>query len=302
MKGLLAIFIAALLWSSAGTVAKVLVVGVSPFTVILYRFGFASLVLLPLFLRVKKPKRYLRNLLPLGIFNSLNVIFYYSGAKLTTANTMVILGTAVPITATVLSYFLIKERITKQKIAGILIGLIGVLYIALLPILSKGQTNLGSLPGNTLEVASLISWSLYIVYSKHILTEHEFSPILSTSINLFTCTISALLLTLVTGQSLFLPAMLHPAYGATMAYAAIGLTVITFFLFQWGVRYVTASTASLKEYIQLIGGIAVNGLILGEPFSTSYFIGTAFVVAGVIVASGAHLTKKLAGIQFGQGD
>ncbi len=301
-KALLAIIIAACLWASASSVAKVLVAQTNPFVVTFYRFGIASVILLPLFVIAKKPKGYLLQLLPLGLFNTGNVLFYYTGAALTTANTMVILGTAVPITVTACSYLLIHESPSRQKLIGIVLGLIGVLYIVLLPIIVHGQAIGGTLAGNLLEVGSLLSWTMYIIYSRHILSKGTFSPIVSTSINLFTCTVGSAIAALVTHQSFLVPAFRTPTYLGTMIYAAIGITVITFFLFQWAIQHVSASTASLKEYLQLVVGVGINGVVLGEAFTVNYILGSALVVIGVIIATSGQITKKLSAILFSQGE
>jgi drug/metabolite transporter (DMT)-like permease len=107
---------------------------------------------------------------------------------------------------------------------------------------------------------------------------------------------------LLTHQSIIVPAFRSPAYFGTMMYTAIVITVITFFLFQWALQHVPASTASLKEYIQLIVGIGLNGIILGEAFTIHYFLGSVFVVIGVLIATSQHLTRRLASVLFSRGD
>lgn len=301
-KAFLAIIIAASLWASAGTVAKILVAHAGPFVVTFYRFGIASLILLPFFLTTKKPKGFFKHLLPLGIFNTLNVLFYYSGAALTNANTIIILGSVVPITTTLFSYFLIHESVSKQKIIGVTLGLFGALFIILLPIITRGQIVGGSLIGNLLEVGSLLSWTMYIIYSRFILAKGEYTPVLSTSINVFICTAGSFIAALIARQSFYVAAFAIPTYLGTMLFTSLGLTVVTFFLFQWAVQHVSASTASLKEYLQLVIGIGINAAILGEHFTVAYFIGSILIVIGVLIATGQQINRKLASLLFAQGE
>lgn len=84
-----------------------------------------------------------------------------------------------------------------------------------------------------------------------------------------------------------------PAYIGIILYAAIGITVVTFFLFQWGVQHVSASTAALKDYIQLVIGIGLNSVILGEHLTGAYLWGSIFVGIGVFLATGQRLSKKI---------
>lgn len=301
-KALLAIAMAAALWGSAGATSKTLFIESFPFVAASHRFLLASLIILPFFLREKRPKGYLIKLLPLGLFNTGNVLFYYLGLSHTTANTASIIGTAAPLTTMLLSWVLIKEQIGKEKIIGILIGLIGALFIVLLPMIEKGSVTTGSLYGNMLLICSLVSWTMYMVYSRFILSGGNYSPVLSTSINIFTVAIAASTASLIAGQSIVSPALTHPTYLGTLLYAAMGITIVTFFLFQWGVAHVSASTASLKEYLQLVVGVGLNALILKEQLTNAYLVGSLLVGIGVFIASGKRISKKLAAILFAQGE
>ena len=301
-KALFAIFISAILWASAGSVSKLLFMEATPFVAASHRFILASLIILPFFLRVKKPKGFFRSLLPLGICNAGNILFYYTGLSLTTANTGSILGTAIPITVALLSPFFIKEPIGKNKLTGILIGLVGALCIVLLPMIEKGTGTSGNIFGNLLMVGSLLCWTLYIIFSRRILSQGDFSPVLSTSVNIFVVTVAATLASVIAGQSLLSPALYVPAYMGVLLFAAVGITVTTFFLFQWGVQHVSASTASLKEYIQLVVGVAINAVILGERLSLAYVLGSVLIITGVLFATRQHITKKTAAALFSQGE
>lgn len=301
-KALLAIFVAALLWSGSAAVPKLLFLKAPPFTVAFERFAIASLLILPFVVRVKKPKNYVMSLLPLGIFNAVNIICYYGGLSLTTANTASILGPTVPLVVAVLSYILIGESVSKKKFFGIAIGLTGALLIVLAPLWYHSAFTVGNLWGNLLLVGSNVSWSLYIMYSRKILSEGTFPPILSTAMNFFAVTVTTGVAALLFRQPLLTPAITQPAFLALLLYAAIGITMITFFLFQWGVQYVTAATASMKEYIQLIVGIGINTVVLGDHFTVTYVMGSLLILIGLTIATSEHMTKKLASVLFTQGE
>ena len=301
-KALLAILISAILWASAGSVSKLLFLESPPFVAASHRFLLASLIMLPFFLRAKKPKNFFRILLPLGIFNTGNVLCYYVGLSLTTANTGSILGTAVPLVVALLSPFFIKERIEKEKFIGIIIGLIGALCIVLLPMIEKGGATSGNIVGNLFMVASLLSWSMYIIYSRRVLAGGNYSPVLSTSVNIFTVTTAAVTASLLSRQPLLTPALFIPTYFGVLIFAAIGITVATFFLFQWGVEHISASTASLKEYIQPICAVAINAVVLGEQLTTTYILGAILIVIGVLFATHKHIPRKIAATLFAQGE
>lgn len=288
-KALLAILIAAVLWGGAGTVGKILVREGNPFVVTFYRFGIASMLLFPTFLKVKKPPGYLRDLVPLGMFNALNVILYYSGLTTTTANTAMIIGTATPITTLVLSHFLTKDHITKEKVIGILTGFIGALLIVLLPLFQKGSVVHGDFRGNVLLIAGMICWSMYIVRSRVMVAQKTYTPLLATLMNFFVTTATAGLFALLNNQSFVLPALHKPYYAGTLIYASIAITIVTFFLFQWAVQHLSAATVSLKEYLQLIIAIGLNALILNEQLTVFYGVGAMLIVIGVFITTGQKM-------------
>lgn len=292
-KALLAIITAALLWSSAGVTAKLLFETSHPFVAASHRFLLASALLLPWFLREKKPKGFLRKLLPLGLLNAGNVLFYFSGLNLTTANAASILGTTAPLLTTVFAWFFIKERITLEKGVGIFFGLIGALFIVALPIFERNSTSSGSIAGNILLTGSLLCWTTYIVYARYILKEGLYSPVLSASINIFTVAVAATGAAVLTNHRIISLSFLSPQYMGILLYASIGITIITFLLFQWGVQHISASTASLKTYIQLISGVGLNAIFLNERLTGGYVIGSILVIIGIFLATGRQMTNRI---------
>lgn len=301
-KALLAIFVAAVLWASAGATAKILFQEAPPLVAAFHRFFLASILIFPFFLKAKKPKGFVRTLLPLGLFNAGNIFFYYTGIARTTANTSTIIGTAVPLTTMLLSWLLIREHISPHKLMGVLIGLLGTSIIVLTPVFQKGSAMHGDILGNILLVCSLISWSFYITYSRSLLSKGLYSPLISTSMNIFVVTIATGIGALIVNKSLITQAIFVPSYIGVLTYAAIGITISTFFLFQWGVQHVTATTASLKEYLQLVLGFGLNALLLGERLTGEFFIGGALVAIGVLLATGDKISRKFSSLLFSQGE
>ena len=292
-KALIALIATAFLWGTAGTAAKFLVAQAHPFVITFYRFGLATLLLFPLVIKTKKPNGWFRDMLPLGIANAANVLFYFSGIALTTANTGSLLGAGVPLLTAILSWFLIREPIRMNKLIGILLGLMGAVLIILVPILEKGQAVGTSLPGNLLMLGSNIAWTLYIIRSRAATLQSTFNPILATFTNFASCTVAGAIAATVTHRPLIIPALTDPGFVGLYVYTVLGVTIATFFLFQWAVQHVSATTASLKEYLQLLVAVSVNFVFLGERFTPVFFAGSVLILAGVFVATGQRITATL---------
>lgn len=292
-KAFLALLLIAVLWGSSGVTAKLLVREMNIFVVLFYRFGIASLLVTPLFLRQPKPEGYLKILVPFSMLNSFNALFFYAGLSRTTSNAAYIINTSTPLVIAVLAHFLIHEQIQRKKLFGIGIGMIGALFIVLLPLLTKGENVYGDFTGNIFVFLALICFALYAVGSRHLLSNQRYTPLLTTALNFFTTTLVCGLTGLVTGQNFISPALGDTRYLVILFYTAIPMTVFTFGLLQWVFKHISASSASLKDYIQLIVAVGLNGLILGEKLTVYYFIGSTLVILGVFIVTGSYFIRKI---------
>lgn len=291
-KALLSIILVSMLWGSAGVVAKILVRELHPYVILFYRFGIAAVVILPWFINAKKPKYMWRILIPFSLLGAANAIFFYHGISRTTASSSAIIGASTPLITAILAHILIHEHTPKEKIVGIIIGLIGALYITLLPLWEQGQSIGGDVWGNILLIIASICWTLYVVGSRHFLTTNKYTPLIMAEINFLTLAVVSLVLALVTKQSFYTPRVMDPTYVAVFLYSTIPVTVITFGLFQWAIKYLSATTASLKDFIQLIVGVALSIITLKETVNASFIIGSLIVILGISIATGKSVISK----------
>ena len=114
---------------------------------------------------------------------------------------------------------------------------------------------------------------------------------------MFTVALTATGVALFTGKSLVSSIYMSPTYLGLLFYAATGFTIVTFFLFQWGIRHVSASTASLKEYLQLVLSVSINTIVLSERLSMPFFLGSILIVLGVVLATRQRPDKKMVALE-----
>lgn len=294
-KALAALLLVSVLWGTAGVTAKILIQELDPFVVLFYRFGFASLILLPWFIKAHKPAHYWRTLIPFSLLSIGNAVFFYLGIAYTTTSAASVISTSTPLLTAFFSHFLISERTSIEKIVGIVTGLIGTLIIILLPLWHEGKSIGGDLRGNIFILLSVTSWTLYLVGSRKFISQEKFSPIVMTEINFLTLGFVSLTVALATKQSFFTEALYDPSYVLLLLYATIPVTVVTFGLFQWAIKHVSATTASLKDYIQLIVGVGLSLVVLRETVNTPFIIGSAIVIIGVGISTGKAIWRTLRG-------
>ncbi|MFT3702795.1 MAG: DMT family transporter [Agriterribacter sp.] len=135
--------LAVIIWSGNFIVARAVIKSISPFSLSFYRWGTAAVIMLPIALNkvkqewtiIKKSLYYLFwvSLSGITLFN----MFVYIGGHYTTAINLALIGTtSSPIIAVVLARIFLKEEISWQKIVGMFICLLGVIFL-----ISKGDIN-----------------------------------------------------------------------------------------------------------------------------------------------------------------
>jgi drug/metabolite transporter (DMT)-like permease len=292
MKALIAIILASLLWSTAG-LAKIIVRELDPYIAAFLRFFVASLVILPFFLKEKINRKHIfRDLVPLSLLSSANILFYYIGLSTSTANAATLIYAGVPLVTAVIAHQWIGERMNVQKLIGILLGLVGILFIALLPSVAKGESVTGTLTGNIFFVLAVLVWSLYTIGSRQAIAKKGYSPLTVSSVSIFTTTLFFLCISLSTFKPGYVPILTHPSTILIVLQLGIFATVATYLLFQYAVKHSSASTAVLGNYIGPVFAILVNVALLGETITPAFLVGTILVLAGVVIASGSGLWQE----------
>lgn len=288
-----AIGISSFLWATAGVTAKILLRDFEPFPLAFWRFFFASIALTPIFIRLKIfNSKFLREVLPVAILSTGNITFFYLGLTRTTANASAIIYTGTPLLAAILSKYTIKENLPGRKLWGILLGLLGVLVISILPMLERGQQLSGDTFGNFLTFIASCSWAGYTVGSRHLITRKNYSPLSITAISILVSTAVFFALSIVLAKQNFITPLFNPINAILIAHISLLVTVATYLMHQWAIKYSSATTATLTNYTSTIIGVILGITILGEPFTTGFAIGTFVVFAGIFLYTG-NLSKEI---------
>ena len=292
-KALLAIILASLLWSTAG-LSKIVVRELDPYVAAFLRFFVASLVILPFFLKSNiKRKHLFRDLVPLSMLATANILFYYLGLSVSTANAATLIYAGVPMLTAILAHKLIGERLNKQKIMGITMGLVGIVFIVVLPVITKGESVSGSLHGNIYFLLAIIVWSFYTIGSRRAIAVKQYSPLTVTSVFMFTACVVFAIISLFTFQTRYLTVLAQPRTVLLILHLGTLVTVATYLLYQWVVKHSSATTATLSNYIGPVFSILINVTFLKEAVTPAFLIGTALVLSGVVIASGSGLLQEV---------
>ncbi len=282
-KSLMIIILAAVIGGGVPVLGKIALHQIPPLSFTLIRFFLASIFMVPLFLK-SKPKldKYFLNAFLISILAVLNVVFFAYGIRLTDATISQMLYTSVPIIAVIFSILVLKERLTKQKITGVLLGFVGALLIVISPIIIKGQSDQMSFLGNIIICLAVFSFSLYTVLSKSV--QKHLSPIQLTSMFVILTTLIMIPLSLTEvssypnwWQSLSLQSIL-----STM-YVGIAGTFIYYSLYQYAIKHGSPVIASMTLYLQPIATYFWAYFLLGEKLNLYFILGAILVFLGAWV-------------------
>lgn len=289
-----------LFFSSNIIFGRGVVAEVAPFTLAFLRWSFCAAILLPFVLRAKKTaipfvKNHKFLWLTLGFLGMwiCGAIVYVALGYTTAINTALVYTTA-PI-FTILIQFIWQGRAVKlREIIGIIAATIGVAYIVL-----KGDLaaflQLDFNIGDILILFCAISWAGYSVLQK---TEPcRDIPMLS-----------MLGLTTLSGAILLAPfAVYEFLSGAQMpvsqhAWLSIGgivlfASLLAFTGTQHGIRNLGPQITGFSLYLLPVYGVLLAVIFLDETYQQFHFIGTIFVLGGVILATAPLNFKKKETVQ-----
>lgn len=282
-KAIIFISLASLFGGAAQPVIKIGLETIPPLSFVFFRFLFAGLIVFPFFFNKSFIKSFWQ-LLPLSILGTLNIIFAVFGIGRTAATIGQLLYAGVPILTVLFLFILFKERLSQNKVIGVLIGFLGVAFVVLLPILEKGSKFSGDLLGNILIACGVVSWSLYMVYSRKALK--NFSPFIVTSVFIWATCFSAF-------PFFLMDFINHPAWWEkstlpsvfSIGYSSIFTTIATFILSQYAIKYGGSILASLQFYLLPIVAYLSASFLLGEQLTLGIVIGGALALLGVYITT-----------------
>lgn len=174
---LIVVSIATLIYGVNYTIAKeVMPIYVKPFGFILIRVIGATAIfwMLSLFVKSQKiDKSDYKKILIASFFGiGLNMLSFFKGLSLTTPISASVMMVTSPIMVLIFSSILIKKNIGKQRILGIIIGLIGAILLITFGN-SQDTEATNSNWGNFLVFVNATSYGLYLVISKKLIEKYH---------------------------------------------------------------------------------------------------------------------------------
>ena len=268
----------AALWGGSFVFMRVAVPALGPVPLAYVRVSIAAVVLLMVaFARKRIPpfRTRWRELLVVGVVNSAVPfsLFCYAEQYIS-ASAGAVLNATSPFFAVVAGAVWLSQPATKAKLAGIAIGMIGVVVLVGL---TPGATSDQVLLAVAACLVASVCYALAGVYTKHALSDVPSHAIACAS-QVFAALALVPLLPFTT-----IPGPLTGVVIANVLGLAVGSTAIAYLIYFKLIADAGPQRALSVTFLIPLFGVLWGALFLGEPLTFNLLIGGALVVAGTVV-------------------
>ncbi len=278
----------ALTWGFAFLFIEVALTGIEPFMLVQLRVLIAALALWPFVLATgTEVPRDGRTWAALFGFGFLNNVIPYSlltwGQTYIQSHEAAILLAAAPVFVVVLAHFMTRdEKMTVAKLAGVLIGVVGVaVLVDPGALLSGSESSLGAV----MLLGTALFYACAGVFTRLTLT-HVPTPMAATGM-LTTSSIMMVPVTVASGATLTWP-LVWPAMGAVAALALLSTSLAYVFYFNV-LKRAGAINLMLVTLMMPVIATAAGVAFLDEVILTRSFVGAAIVALALALIDGRVL-------------
>ena len=283
------IFLMVVLWAANFIVGKVALREFPPLLLCGLRVTLAGLLMLPVYWweGLRRTDRWGREDLPLllflGLFGvALNQLCFVMGLSSTTVAHSAIIISAGPVLVLLFGASMGQEKITRRKIAGMLIAIGGVAVLKIFQSEPVGGPRATWL-GDTFIFLSSVTFALFAVFGKRASRRHS-----SITVNAFAY---------VSGAVVMAPMTLWKAgpfaFGNVSAlgwvclfYMAMFPSVLCYMIFYYAITHIPASRVVAFTYLQPLLATAMALAVLHEHVTLPV------VVAGLTILAGVYLAER----------
>ena len=283
--------LAAFIWSGNFIIAKGVNKEIPPISLNFYRWLIASLIILPFAIKqfrsqwkhVRQSGHYLFwvSLTGVALFNT----FVYIGAHYTSAINLALIGTtSSPIMSIVFARIFLKEKIGWMKLAGMILCIIGVLFL-----LSNGNfQNLLSLHFSTGDLWMLLAAFCFAVYNTLVKKKPAGISPINFLFVIFSFGTLMVLPFFIWEFTRSAPVLWNNHLILSILYLGLAASVICFLIWNIAIGKLGAGrTALFGNLIPVFSSIEA-AIILHEDFNAVHITSMVIIFAGILLANLRH--------------
>lgn len=279
--------ILSILWGGSFFFVEVLVDHFPPLSIVTARVGLAAIALWGIVIALKLPlPKTTEQWISLFIVGLLNnalpfALIVWGQTQISSGLASILNATTPFFTVLIAGALLVDERITKLKLIGVGIGLLGTMVLVG-PDALQGLS--GSLFGQMAVMGAAICYALAAAYSRRF-KAWGLSPLIIATGQVTMATLILLPLTLVIDKP-WIGFMLSLESGLSLAGLVFFSTVIAYILYFRLIASAGATNAALVTFLIPISAILLGVTILGESFTWLQAAGMALIGIGLLVMDG----------------
>lgn len=280
-RNLLLLIILATLWGPSFLFIKVAVFEIPPLLLAALRIGlaaiFINIYLLSKGQRLTRDLQFWKRVTIAGFFaHALPFVLINWGEQYIDSALASVLNGLTPLSTVLLANFMINtEKLTAQKIVGVVLGFVGLVVLVLPNILSGFEATITGILAVTV---GAISYGIAIVYSRKKLMN---TPSLhAPSAQLLATSIYLVPLAFIVDSPAGLLNVSWQAWSSVLILAVFG-TAIAFVLYYRLLETAGPAYLSLVTYLMPIYGVALGALFMGELISIEMLLGMLLILLGI---------------------
>ena len=258
--------------------------GLPPFTLVMLRLVIGSALLAAVVLvareRLPREARFYAHISVVGLFGIALPFVLITVAETSVDSALAAVLTA-PVPLFVIPFaalLLPDERLSLNKVIGVVIGLIGVVVLVGF---DPAQLGTGDFIAEILLIAAAISYAIGGVYARRFMQGYR--PMIPALFEVFTAFVMVAVLAFIFEQPLSVPLTTNAILSVLwLGLIGSGLAFLAFFrlLGRWG-----AARTSLVAYLLPVWGIILGAVVLQEQIPPQLLLGTALVIGGIALVN-----------------
>ncbi|MCE3281139.1 MAG: family transporter [Bacteroidetes bacterium] len=266
---------------------------VEPFAFVVMRVGGALIlfwIVSAVFIKEKVEKKDFPRLALLALFGvALNQLLFLKGLSITTPINASIIMISNPIVVLIIASFVLKEKISLNKITGIVFGLAG----AFLMLTFNGDFAFGSetIAGDVMILVNSISWACYVVLVKPLMKKYNTFTIIKW-VFLF-----GFFYVLPFGFSEFKEiewSVMPAEIWYDILFVVVATTFLAYILNTYALRALSPSVVSIYIYLQpFIATLFAIYYYHNDTLDARKILSAALIIIGVFLVSNPFASKKI---------
>ena len=277
--GFIELLMTSVIWGVTYTVLKIALEYMNSFEVAFLRFFVASIFFIPIIF-LKKEKYNFREILILIVLGGTGVFLYQTlfimGESGVSAGASSFIVSTEPIFIYILSLAMRDEKLGIPPILGIILSTVGLIIL-----IQPSDIGSGKMFYVILIILAAISWAIYTIAGKSVLSRHDSLHVTSLSSIIGTAFLFPLagfssLVALVHGETYSILSIL---------FLGIGATFLGYLLWFDGLKYVKPSIAGITLYITPFITVFSAAIMIGEPLSPMLLFGGALIISGIAISN-----------------